>query len=81
MFAGSVAGRVQERKVVLQLALVGSGRGAKIKSGKGKFINRLVKIAVGPVDPQVIDSHNRLVNGIVVDADVADSSLIYQPSD
>src|SRR6266849_5651208 len=78
MLAGRVAARVQERQVVLQLALVSSGRGAEIKRGKGKFINCLVEVAVGPVNPQIIDSHNGLVNGFVVDADVAYARLVHQ---
>ena len=78
MFPGGIAGRVQEREIVLQLALVGPGRGTQIKRGKSKFINRFVEIAVRPVDPQVIDSHNRLVNRFVVDADVANSRFVHQ---
>ena len=78
MFPRGVAGRIQECQVVLQLALVGSWCGAEIERREGKLVNRLIQVAVGPVNSQVVYSHNWFVNRTVVDSDVANPRFVHQ---
>ena len=78
MLSRNIAGCIQERVVVLQLALVRARSWAQLKGREGELVDGFVKIVVGTVDTQIVDRHYGLINRDIVDVNEPKAELVYQ---